>query len=131
MSEELLQAVESTKAPLTFLGAAIHKLNAKWWRKSDGSPLDITSEHIAMKIALMHSELSEALEGLRKDKMDDHLPSRLSIEVEFADCIIRILDTGAALGLDIPGAIVEKCAYNATRHDHTLEARSAEGGKKF
>jgi len=81
-------------------------------------------------VALMHSELSEALEAHRKGLMDDKLPHRPGIEVEFADCVIRIFDTCAALNLDLAGAIIEKNRYNQTRHDHTLEARRA-GGKKY
>ena len=81
-------------------------------------------------VALMHSELSEALEAHRKGLMDDKLPHRNGMECEFADCIIRILNTAAALGLDVAGAVIEKNRYNKTRADHKLEARKA-GGKKY
>ena len=81
-------------------------------------------------VALMHSELSEALEADRKGLMDDKLPHRDGREVEFADCILRILDTSAALGLDVAGALIEKNRFNRDRADHKLSARSA-GGKKY
>lgn len=81
-------------------------------------------------VALMHSELSEALEADRKGLMDDKLPHRDGREVEFADCIIRILDTAEVLGLDIAGAMIEKNRYNQERADHKLENRQA-GGKKY
>ena len=81
-------------------------------------------------VALMHSELSEALEADRKGLMDDKLPHRDGREVEFADCIIRILDTAAAMGLDVPGALIEKNRFNRQRADHKLAARAA-GGKKY
>lgn len=86
---------------------------------------------IGTLIALCHSELSEALEGARKDLYDDHLPHRKMIEVELADCIIRILDMAGSLDLDVAGAIAEKHQYNANRADHKLANRAADGGKKF
>lgn len=83
------------------------------------------------KIALIHSEASEALEGNRKDKMDEHLSHRKSVEVELADTVIRIFDLAGGLGLDLPGAIVEKLVYNSQRADHKIENRVKEGGKAY
>jgi hypothetical protein len=103
--------------------------NAGWYRdRMTGEPI---ARNVGEVIALMHSELSEALEAFRKDLTDDKLPHRSGIEVEFADCIIRILDTAAALGLDVAGAVIEKNRFNAQRADHKLENRAAAGGKKF
>lgn len=82
-------------------------------------------------IALMHSELSEALEGLRRERMDDHLTDRRMVEVELADCIIRIFDAAGLWKLDLAGAIAEKHEYNAKREDHQLVNRMKDGGKKF
>lgn len=82
-------------------------------------------------IALMHSELSEALEGFRKNLQDDHLPDRKSMEVELADCVIRIFDTAGAEGMDLAGAIRDKFAYNQHRADHKLENRKKVGGKNI
>jgi hypothetical protein len=45
--------------------------------------------------------------------------------------MIRICDLAGYLELDLPGAITEKMALNARREDHKLEARMANGGKKF
>lgn len=82
-------------------------------------------------MALIHSEISEALEGHRKDLMDDKLPHRKMVEVELADAIIRIGDLAEYMGLDLQGAIEEKWAYNAKRADHKPENRAKVGGKKF
>jgi NTP pyrophosphatase (non-canonical NTP hydrolase) len=82
-------------------------------------------------IALIHSELSEALEAFRKNEQDEKLPHRLGIEVELTDAVIRILDLAEAYGLDIAEALLEKCHYNAKRADHDMEARKAKNGKKF
>jgi hypothetical protein len=168
--------------------ARVHVANQKWWvnphtgERIERNPFEI--------LALVHSELSEALEGERKSKMDDHLPERKMAEVEMADAMIRLLDCAGAWGVklssfdrpywvaenrgeainnlhgnitqlgyvyrdggsiggwisisihaimsyclrfeyDLLGAYEEKMAYNATRADHTLEARRAAGGKAF
>jgi NTP pyrophosphatase (non-canonical NTP hydrolase) len=82
-------------------------------------------------IALIHSEISEALEGERKGLMDDHLPNRPMVEVEMADAIIRIMDYCGRFNHDIGGAIMEKLEYNRNRKDHKIENRIKDGGKKF
>jgi len=82
-------------------------------------------------VALMHSELSEALEADRKSLMDDKLPHRDGREVEFGDCVIRIFDTAEAEGMDLAGAFIEKNRYNQKRADHKLAARAEAGGKKY
>ena len=69
----------------------------------------------AQMLALIHSEISEALEADRKDLMDDKLPNRLGLEVELADAFIRICDMAGGLSMDLGGAVEEKLAYNTTR----------------
>ncbi len=87
--------------------------------------------NIGEMLMLIVSEVSEAMEGARKRLMDDKLPHRPMLEVELADAVIRIMDLAGGAGLDLPGAIAEKLAFNATRADHKPEARRAEGGKAF
>lgn len=86
---------------------------------------------VAEKLALVHSEVSESLEGHRKGMMDSHLSSRPAIEVELADAVIRIADLAGALNLDLGGAITEKMSFNAQRPDHKPENRAAAGGKAY
>ena len=117
-------------------GASYH---AGWWAaKGTLDPLAeirkgsrIGKAFIAEKLALVHSEISEGLEGCRKGLMDDKLPHRTMLEVELADAVIRICDLAGALEMDLGGAIAEKMAFNAVRPDHKPEARAAEGGKSF
>lgn len=86
---------------------------------------------VGTMLMLIVSEVAEAMEGDRKDLMDDHLPHRKMIEVELADAVIRIGDLAGKLGLDLGGAIDEKLAYNLNRNDHKKENRSQDGGKKY
>lgn len=100
-----------------------------WW--SDPVTRQRIRRNKGELIALMHSELSEALEGERKGLMDKHLPARRSAEVELADLLIRVFDYAGAHGYDIAGAVLEKLKYNDIRADHKMTNRLAEGGKKF
>lgn len=86
--------------------------------------------NVGERMALIHSEISEAFEAYRKRLRDDHLPNRWGLEVELADAIIRIADFAGAEGLDLAGAIKEKLEYNRSRADHKIENRRLENGKK-
>ena len=100
-----------------------------WWHDlHTGEPLQ---RNVPEMLALIHSEVSEGLEGYRKNLMDDKLPNRSMLEVEMADTVIRIADLCGGLGLDLAGAIIEKLAYNAKREDHKPENRLKEGGKRI
>lgn len=74
-----------------------------------------TNIEIIAQIMLVVTELAEAVEGLRKDLMDDKVPTRKMVEVELADSVIRVLNIGQWCGYDIAGAAVEKSRYNETR----------------
>lgn len=75
----------------------------------------VKSLFVAQRLALITSEISEALEADRKDLMDDKLTHRKGLEVELADALIRILDMAGGMELDLGGAVEEKLAYNKTR----------------
>lgn len=115
-------------------------LKAGWWHdpktgtdylKEVREPTRFGKALAAEKMALIHSEVSESLEGLRKGKADEHCPEFTSEEVEMADAVIRIADYAGARRLRLGEALVAKMAYNAVRPDHKAEARAAEGGKAF
>lgn len=110
------------------LQRVIHQLNRKWWFDQSGNRLERNKGELLM---LMVSELAEAMEGERKSLMDDKLPHLPMAEVELADTVIRILDYAAGFGYDVAGAMQQKLEFNATRHDHTYEARAAANGKKW
>lgn len=59
-------------------------------------------------LALIHSEVSEALEAVRHH-------DRPNFEEELADVIIRVLDLTGGLGIDIERAVREKLETNRQR----------------
>lgn len=105
---------------------------AGWWHDlQTGESITTNPYCFSNKLCLIHSEVSESMEGDRKGLMDDKLPHRPMREVELADAVIRIFDLAGAYRMDLAGAIAEKMEFNASRADHKIENRAAEGGKKF
>ena len=101
---------------------------AGWWDGIDPRDPYVT----ATKLMLAVSELAEAMEGARKGLKDDKLPDCEMLEVELADCVVRVFDLAGALGYNnFGGTLARKMQFNATRADHKVENRAAEGGKKF
>lgn len=86
-----------------------------WWEQS---------RETGTLLALIHSEISEALEADRKNAVDDKIPQYSGLEAELADAIIRILDMAEGLELRVIEAMMAKIEFNKTRtHKH--------GGKRF
>jgi NTP pyrophosphatase (non-canonical NTP hydrolase) len=133
MSEKTLQdhrieaTIEGGIDALVFL-AHSRAVAAGWFSNIETG--ERVERNVPEMLCLIHSEISEAIEGYRKNSMDDKLPDRAMIDVELADAMIRIADLAGYLGIDLSGAIVEKMEYNRTREDHKIEARRA-GGKAF
>lgn len=110
---------------------SVNKLTDFCYNQSKNAGWHDNPREIGTMLMLVVSEIAEAMEGDRKDLMDDHLPNRKMIEVELADAVIRIGDLAGKLSLDLGGAIDEKLAYNLNRADHKKENRLQEGGKKY
>jgi hypothetical protein len=72
--------------------------------------------NLGEKLALMHSELSELLEGHRhRNPPSDHIPEFSAAEEEAADLLIRLLDTAREEKWRIGEAVLAKMDFNATR----------------
>jgi NTP pyrophosphatase (non-canonical NTP hydrolase) len=78
---------------LDMLAFDIHKIN----KEKGFYEGELTIDRIMAKLALVHSEVTETLEAIRKDKGDT------AVVEEMADTIIRVLDIWAVLFLNHQG----------------------------
>ena len=72
------------------------------------TPADI---NVAEKIALIHSEVSEAFEAYRHK----NIGGKDGFEEELGDIIQRVLHLGGVFDIDMEQAILKKLAYNKSR----------------
>jgi len=109
--EEMLAAVDNSHAAhLLRFRNRVHtaaKENGWWDLPRDTGTL----------LMLVVSEIAEAMEGFRKDLMDDKLPHHKMFDVEICDAIIRLFDLAGHMNIDVGKVIIEKLAYNAKRGD--------------
>lgn len=116
---------------LHLLSIIVHEANIKWWQHPVSKRA--IERNRGELLALIHSEISEALEGERKNLMDDKLPQYPMPVVEIIDAMIRELDYLAGFWpeINVQEVFDAKMVYNAEREDHKHEARVLADGKKF
>jgi NTP pyrophosphatase (non-canonical NTP hydrolase) len=96
---------------LNIYAAICRKANDKWLR----NPQTGVERNKDELLTLIASKISKAIEGERKDLMDDKLPHRRMVEVELADALICIFAYAGANGLDLNGAFQEKIQHHRKR----------------
>lgn len=106
------------------LQTSVHDLAREkgWWdgyERDDQGELKLTTDQVISKIALIHAELSEAVEEARKSPnyseiyYDSSKPEGFAVEL--ADALIRTLDLCEGLGIDAEDIVRIKHEYNKTR----------------
>ena len=76
---------------------------------------------VATKLALIHSEVTEALLEIRSRQTDLDLPTRTAddpLSSELADIVLRTLELAEDLGIDLGAAIAAKAADTVVRYRH-------------
>ena len=146
---------------LNALADRVHATNVKagWWTDLQTGQSSLHTRNVPEMLMLIVSEISEALEAVRKNLMDDKLPHRPGLTVELADAVIRILDlAGSRMAIeqqnhdlvcrneyiagrpDVPAddychpfgtVLIEKMDFNANREDHKIENRRGPNGKRI
>lgn len=106
----------SCEGALRELGRTLHARStaAEFWPPGCAD----SDDWVGTQLALIMGEGAEALEALRDGKRELYYSPEgkpEGVAAELADVLIRTLDLGEGLGLDLPLAVVEKHRYNLTR----------------
>lgn len=129
MVEGKMMDYDKSNMTLDKLAARVHANNRKWW--IDIQTGEKKERNIGELLMLVTSELAEAMEGHRRNLMDDKLPHRKMFDVEIVDAFIRLFDIAGALIPEFSLIFEEKMEYNYNRADHKIENRLKEDGKKY
>lgn len=137
-ADAVMRVLQDKATLITVLADSIHAMNCRagWWTDLSTNEDLHGKRNVGELLMLCVSELAEAMEGHRKNLMDDHLPAYPMMRVEVIDCMIRCLDL---LGSDREAQrtqpageiFMAKVNYNASRADHRPENRRLADGKKF
>ena len=105
-------------------GAFLSRLAALCNASMESKGFNDQLAHFPTDVALMHSELSEALEAHRKDLPSEKIPGFRGIEEELADLLYRILHVSIKHRIRLEAAFFAKARYNLSRPP-------MHGGKKY
>jgi hypothetical protein len=89
-----------------------------WW---DDAPPTMSPESVAAKLCLVHGEISEALEEVRRNPdlahVYEHDGKPEGFLIEIADVMVRLGDLIGRAGLakELEAAVRQKMAFNKTR----------------
>ena len=125
LSAKMLEEIKWAKFTVNFNAVAklAHQMakDKGFWDTGSGT----STETHAIKLALIHTELSEALEALRlHDPPSDKLPGVSNFADEMADVVIRVMDLCESRSIPLGSIIMKKLECNMGRkHKH--------GGKAF
>jgi len=75
-----------------------------WYEQDEATPAEI-----AVRLALIHAEVSEALEEVRRGVTGE------AFAAELADVVLRVADLAGWLNIDLETALARKMARNAVR----------------
>ena len=94
------------------------------WRIAEEHGWHGDGDNIPVKLVMIHSEVSEALEEYRNTppecEVSDLYYNAISYKpegfgVELADIVIRVLDLAEMMGMDLTEIILTKMKYNESR----------------
>lgn len=132
-TSDQLEEIHAEDIGFRALQKELHKdsYDKGWWHDTRGNDLRDHPFTFPTKAMLIVTEVSEAIEGDRKDIADTHLPQYSMKAVELADVQIRLMDLAEAYNIDLLEIIRAKQLYNREREDHKPENRAKKHGKKY